>query len=143
QLHPGAARQAGRPGIRAGHDRIGTGGPPRAIGDAARGGATIAVPVGELPPTAESPPPPQAKYQGRHARSRRPATPPAVPLSAPVLVSQETAADHDQLSGPAPDKGHGPRRRVVTVVLPTVVGATVAAVAITLLTQHGPRPSHA
>jgi hypothetical protein len=58
-------------------------------------------------------------------------------------VSQETAADHDQLSGPAPDKGHGPRRRVVTVVLPTAVGATVAAVAITLLTQHGPRPSHA
>jgi hypothetical protein len=84
---------------------------------------------------------PQAKYQGRHARSRTPASQPDDPLSAPVFVSQ--AADQDLATGPAPDKGHSTRRRVVTVVLPTAVGATVAAVAITLLTQHGPKPSHA
>src|SRR5271170_3289829 len=79
---------------------------------------------------------PQAKYQGRHARSRTPASQPDDPLSAPVFAAQ--AAELDQAVGLAPDKGHSGRRRIVTVVLPTAVGATVAAVAITLLTQHGP-----
>src|ERR1700677_4991485 len=70
----------------------------------------------------------QAKYQGRHTRSKTPASRPPDPLGAPVFATQTA------------DKST--RRRVVTVVLPTAVGATVAAVAITLLTQHGPRPSH-
>jgi hypothetical protein len=93
----------------------------------------------------------------------------AVPLGAPVYASQDTAADHDQLSGPAPgalserhpvpsgtfllvpgDPGtwtprrrRSTRRRVATVVLPTAVLATVAVVAIALLTGHGPRPGQA
>jgi hypothetical protein len=45
--------------------------------------------------------------------------------------------DHDQAALPAPGRRHG--RRVAAVVLPTAVLGTVAAVAITLLTGHGPR----
>jgi hypothetical protein len=82
----------------------------------------------DVPATEETPP--QVKYQGRHARSRRP----AAPLSAPVFAIQDTGQQQ------APDKGPRTRRRVVTVVLPTAVGATVAAVAITLLTHHGSKP---
>jgi hypothetical protein len=82
----------------------------------------------------------QARYQGRHARSGtlpdQLAAPLAAPLGAPVLT--RPAADYDS---PAPDKGTG--RRVATIVLPTAVVATVAAVAIALLTGSGPRPGHA
>jgi hypothetical protein len=53
-------------------------------------------------------------------------------------VLTRPAADYDS---PAPDKGTG--RRVATIVLPTAVVATVAAVAIALLTGSGPRPGHA
>lgn len=77
----------------------------------------------------------------------------AVPLGAPVYASQDAALDHDQASGPAlepgdpgtwtPGRRHGTRRRVVAIVLPTAVLATVAGVAITLLTGQGPRPGRA
>ena len=78
----------------------------------------------------------QARYQGRHARSGTLPGPSADLLGAPVLTRQDT--DHDQA---APEKGTG--RRVATIVLPTAVVATVAAVAIALLTGSGPRPGHA
>lgn len=71
----------------------------------------------------------QAKYQGRHARPR----PVPVPLAAPVLVTEEYV--------PAPARRRG--RRVAAVALPTAVLGTVAAVAVTLLTGHGPRSGQA
>jgi hypothetical protein len=107
----------------------------------------------------------QARYIGRHARSRTLPAQPAVPLGAPVYASQDAALDHGQASGPAsgtlserrpvptgtsllepgdpgtwtPGKRRGTRRRISTVVLPTAALAAVAAVAIALLTGHVPR----
>ncbi len=72
----------------------------------------------------------QAKYQGRHVRPR--AVP--VPLAAPVLVTQE------YVTAPRPPRRG---RRVAAVALPTAVLGTVAAVAVTLLTGHGPRSGQA
>ena len=68
---------------------------------------------------------------------------PAVLLGAPVLASQDTATDHDQVSGPAPGQRRLTRRRIATVVLPAAVVATVAAVAIALPAGHGPRSGRA
>ena len=78
----------------------------------------------------------QARYQGRHARSRM-----AVPLAAPVVASPDAGQDHYQASGPAPGRRRG--RRVAAVALPTAVLGTVAAVAIALLTGHAPRSGQA
>ena len=75
----------------------------------------------------------QARYQGRHARSAHP----PIAFAAPVLVSQ----DHEQAAVLVPGRRNG--RRVAAVVLPTAVLGTVAAVAITLLTGHGPRSAQA
>jgi hypothetical protein len=85
----------------------------------------------------------QPKYQGRHARSRTLPDRSAEPLGAPVLADQDTAADHDLVSWPAPGRRSGTRRRVVTVVLPGAVVVTIGAVAIALLTGSLPRPGHA
>jgi len=74
----------------------------------------------------------QAKYQGRHARPRLVPAQPAITLAAPVLVTQVT---REHVPAPGKRRGH----RVAAVALPTAVLGTVAAVAVTLLTGHGPR----
>jgi hypothetical protein len=56
-----------------------------------------------------------------------------------VLTRPDTPTDQDL----APGKEPGTHRRVVTVVLSTAVVATVAGVAIALLTGTAPRPGHA
>jgi hypothetical protein len=65
-------------------------------------------------------------YQGRHSVQ------PAMPLSAPVVY--EVAPAQPETSQPESRK----RRRVATVVVPTAVVATVAAVSVVLLTGNGP-----
>ena len=67
-----------------------------------------------------------------------------MPLGAPVLASPPAPPDHAQPASPnTPGKPNKPggRRRVAAVVLPATVLATVAAVAIALLTGHGPGPA--